>query len=61
MIATIARHTFTEAVRDGRFRVAAGLVVILVTLSGLLGWQAVRALEREAAGASNAERSRWLG
>ena len=56
----IARHTFTELSRDGRFRLTAALLVVLTVVAGLAGWQQVRALRAEAAAATAGERGRWL-
>ncbi len=57
---TIARHTFAELSRDGRFRLAAVLLVVLAVAAGLAGWQQFRALRAEAAAATAGERGRWL-
>ena len=40
----IARHTFTELSRDGRFHLTAALLVVLTVVAGLAGWQQVNAL-----------------
>ena len=56
----IARHTFTELSRDGRFRLTAALLVVLTVVAGLAGWQQVNALRAEAAAAATGERGRWL-
>jgi len=61
MILPIARHTFTELTRDGRFRLTAGLLIVLTVVASLAGWQQVRTLRAEAESAAGGERSRWLG
>jgi len=61
MLTTIARHTFAEIVRDGRFKFLAALLIVLTVAGGFAGWQQVRTLRAEAAAATAGERARWLG
>ncbi|MSU52415.1 MAG: DUF3526 domain-containing protein [Opitutaceae bacterium] len=61
MLITIARHTFSGLVREGRLWITTGLLVILILVAGLAGWQQVRTLRAEAATATAHERERWLG
>ncbi|MDA1273210.1 MAG: DUF3526 domain-containing protein [Verrucomicrobia bacterium] len=60
MIGTIARNEFLDAWRDGRFRWAAGVVLTLIGVSLLLGWQQVKRASAERAAAAAMERENWL-
>lgn len=60
MIGTIARNEFLDAWRDGRFRWAAGVVLALIGVSLLLGWQQVKRASTERAAAAAMERENWL-
>jgi ABC-2 type transport system permease protein len=60
MIATIARKEFTEVVRDGRFRWAAGVVLVLLVAALLLGWQHFREVREQQAEAARLDREVWL-
>jgi ABC-2 type transport system permease protein len=61
MIRRIAAKEFLEMVRDGRFRVAGGIVAVLLLASLGAGWQQYRALKAQHDSAQSAERSNWLG
>ena len=39
MIGVIARKEFIDLRRDGRYRLAAGLILILLVASSLVGWR----------------------
>ncbi len=60
MILRIVRKEFTEMWRDGRFRLAAGIVLGLLLLALGLGWAGARQAERERAEADRADRAEWL-
>ncbi len=60
MIARIARKEFVDAWRDGRFRLGAALVLVLLVVSGLLARQQVDRAAAERAAASALERTNWL-
>jgi ABC-2 type transport system permease protein len=60
MIATIALKEFRDAWRDGRFRVAAVLVLGLLAVSLILAWQQVERIQAERAEAAGVERHNWL-
>lgn len=61
MILTIARKEFVDAWRDGRFRIGAALVLVLLVVSGLLARQQVERARAERAAATAQERENWLG
>jgi len=61
MLLPIARHTFATLVREGRFRLAVSLLVLLIATAGFAGWQQVRSLSLETTTATGHERERWLG
>ena len=61
MIRTIARKELVEMLRDGRFRIAAAVVLVLLTGALLLGWQHYRDVSRQHAAAQQATRAQWLG
>lgn len=60
MIFAIARKEFLDAWRDGRFRIAAAVVVILLGVALLLAWQQGRRTHTERAAATALERENWL-
>lgn len=60
MISRIARKEFTEMVRDGRFRLVAGMVLAIALLSLAAGWKNYSELSRQHDTAQAATRSQWL-
>ena len=60
MISRIARKELTEMFRDGRFRLLAGMVLVISVLSLAAGWQNYSALSRQHATAQSATRTQWL-
>jgi ABC-2 type transport system permease protein len=60
MISRIARKEFTEMVRDGRFRLLAGMVLAVSLLSVAAGWKSYSELSRQHEMAQAATRSQWL-
>ncbi len=60
MILRIARKEFVDAWRDGRFRLGAALVLVLLVVSGLLARQQVERARTERAAATELERKNWL-
>lgn len=60
MIAKIARKDFTEMIRDGRFRWAAGIVMGLLLVSMALGWSHYREVNAQHEAAERATRQQWL-
>ena len=61
MISRIARKELTEMLRDGRFRLLAGMVLAISLLSLAAGWKNYSALSRQHAAAQSATRAQWLG
>jgi len=61
MIVTIARREFVDALRDGRFRIGAVLVLVLLCVSSLLAHQQVARARSERDAAAALERENWLG
>lgn len=61
MIATIARKEFVDALRDGRFRIGAALVLVLLCVSSLLSHRQVERARSERDAAAALERENWLG
>lgn len=61
MISRIARKELTEMLRDGRFRVLAGVVLAVSLLSLAAGWKSYAELSRQHAEAQAATRTQWLG
>jgi ABC-2 type transport system permease protein len=59
MIATVARKEFLEMTRDGRFRAAAGLVLLLLVAALAAGWSRHDEVSRAHRAAMNRERSIW--
>ena len=59
-IIIIARKEFTEMLRDGRFRLAAGIVLVLLLTSLLVGGQHYRELKRQHELAQAETREQWL-
>ena len=60
MILAIARKEFLDAWRDGRFRIAAVVVVVLLGVALLLAWQQVQRTRAEHGAAATLERENWL-
>jgi ABC-2 type transport system permease protein len=60
MIGRIARKEFTEMVRDGRFRVAATVVLVLTAAALLVGWRHAERVAAEHEAAQRATRAQWL-
>ena len=60
MISTIARKEAVELWRDGRFRWGAALVVTLLAVALLSGWQHYREIEASHTAATEATWQRWL-
>lgn len=60
MILGIARKEFVDAWRDGRFRLGAALVLVLLVVSGLLARQQVERAQGERDAATALERKNWL-
>ncbi len=60
MIPAIARKEFLDAWRDGRFRMAAAVVIVLLGVALLLAWQQVQRTRSEHAAAAALERENWL-
>ncbi len=60
MLLRIARKEFTEMVRDGRFRWAAGLLLALLAVSALSGVRTVRETARDHEAAATAMRGFWV-
>lgn len=60
MIFAIARKEFLDAWRDGRFRIAAVIIVALLGVALLLGWQQVHRARTERTAAAALERENWL-
>lgn len=61
MILAIARKEFVDAWRDGRFRLGAVLVLVLLCVSALLANQQVKRASSERDTATAVERENWLG
>jgi ABC-2 type transport system permease protein len=61
MITRIARKEMTEMFRDGRFRLAFGIVSVLLLASLAAGWKQYAALKSQHETAQRAERQNWLG
>ncbi len=60
MIAAIARKEFLDAWRDGRFRIAAVVILALLGVALLLAWQQVERTRAERTAAATMERENWL-
>lgn len=60
MIAKIARKEFTEMIRDGRIRWAAGIVMLLLVAALTLGWQNYRDVRQQQLTAQTADHEQWL-
>lgn len=60
MTLTIARKEATEMARDGRFRWAVGIVLVLLIGAFVAGWTHYAAAEAERASAQTADREIWL-
>ena len=61
MISRIARKELTEMLRDGRFRLLAGMVLAISVLSLAAGWKTYSDLSRQHAAAQAETRAQWLG
>jgi ABC-2 type transport system permease protein len=61
MIARIARKEMTEMFRDGRFRLSAAIVFVLLAASLGAGWKHYTNLRTQHEAAQAAERQNWLG
>ncbi|WP_347988669.1 DUF3526 domain-containing protein [Methylomonas sp. AM2-LC] len=59
MIRTIADKEFTEFRRDGRFRLAASLMLVLLIAGSLLGWRNYLDLQAQAEEAAEHDYKRW--
>jgi ABC-2 type transport system permease protein len=60
MIATIARKEFVEMTRDGRFRLSAVVVALLLAAALLTGWRHWRDVSAQHAAATRVTREHWL-
>lgn len=60
MILRIARKELTELLRDGRFRVLSGVVLVASVVALLAGWAQYRDVSRQHATAQAATREQWL-
>jgi len=60
MISRIARKEFTEMLRDGRFRLLAGMVLVISILALAAGWKNYAELSRQHAAAQQETRDQWL-
>ncbi|MFM8532425.1 MAG: ABC transporter permease [Acidimicrobiia bacterium] len=60
MISRIARKELTEMLRDGRFRLLAGMVLAISVLSLGAGWKSYAELRRQHALAQTETREQWL-
>lgn len=61
MLRRIARRELVDIVRDGRFRLMAGLVLGLALMSLAAGWRHYVDVERQHEQARRATRAQWLG
>ncbi|MDP2389490.1 MAG: ABC transporter permease subunit, partial [Acidobacteriota bacterium] len=61
MITRIAKKELTEMFRDGRFRLLAGMVLVISLLSLAAGWKNYTELSRQHTAAQQATRTQWLG
>jgi ABC-2 type transport system permease protein len=60
MIATIARKEFVDMTRDGRFRLSAVVVALLLAAALVTGWRHWRAVSAEHAAAARVTREHWV-
>ena len=60
MILRIARKELLDLLRDGRFRVLAGLVLVVSVVSLGAGWKAYTDLAAQHRTAQQATRDQWL-
>ncbi len=60
MIISVAKKEFRDAWRDGRFRFAAAIVLVLLGVAVLLAWQQVERTSEERTTAADMERDNWL-
>ncbi|MBM3807800.1 MAG: DUF3526 domain-containing protein [Acidimicrobiia bacterium] len=60
MISRIARKEFLELTRDGRYRILAGVVLVLSLLSLAVGWNNYSSLSKQHETAQAATRTQWL-
>lgn len=59
MILHIAKKEFTEALRDNKFRISAGLLTILVIFAMLVSWNYYQKVNQEYQQASKTARNQW--
>lgn len=59
-VAVVARKEFLEMVRDGRFRIAAAIVLVLLLAALLIGWQQAREIRKQQAIARANDEHQWL-
>jgi ABC-2 type transport system permease protein len=60
MLWTIARKELLETLRDGRFQVASGVILLLAVTSLGAGWKHHRDIESQHAEAQQSTRTQWL-
>jgi ABC-2 type transport system permease protein len=60
VILRIARKELTELLRDGRFRVLSGAVLVVSIVALLAGWAQYREISRQHASAQAATREQWV-
>ena len=60
MIKIIARKEFIEILRDGRFRAALGITLVLLLVSLVLGWNSWNDVHAQRETAQRAVRAQWL-
>lgn len=60
MIRTIAAKEFLEMIRDGRFRIAGGAMLLLLVGALLVGWRAAREVREQHADATRTTRDHWV-
>ncbi len=60
MIVKVAHKEMLEMFRDGRFRIAGAIVLLLLTASLLIGWKGVRDVREQQAVAKAADEQQWL-
>ena len=61
MITRIATKECIEMIRDGRFRWAAGIVIVLLAGSLIVGWKHYADVEAQRAESQAADRETWVG
>ncbi len=60
MVAKVARKEMLEMFRDGRFRIAGAIVLLLLIAALLIGWQQARDVRQQLAVAKVADEQQWL-